>query len=311
MSSALGRTLSRAMEQARAQGYLEVTLEHMLVSLCEDPDAALVLAASNVDVNRLKSDAGGYLAGLQRQGGHGPDPVVSADLRRIMEAAAAAARGGRRREINGAIVLAAIVGDGKSPAAQMLQSQGLTFEGAIRALQRGAGVAARQAPPSTEDILASARQRVQSRTGGSMRKLEAEPAAAEVEAEPEPAEQEEGVDYDDVPPTAPAARREHCRAGAARGAGGSARGYGRARVAGERAARGYGCARAQTPTRCFARCWRIIFAAPPAPTGCAAPPRPAATRTRDRRRAAADPRFRGAGILGAASVARAGGSRAI
>ncbi len=213
MSSALGRALSRAMEHARAQGYVEVTLEHMLISLCEDPDAGLVLAASNVDVLRLKSDAAGYLANLQRQSGprRGGEPVVSADLRRIMEAAAAAARGGRRREINGAIVLAAIVGDGKSPAAHMLQSQGLTFEGAIRALQRSGGASPSSSTgTSTEDILASARQRVQSRTGASMRKAEIESAPAEEEeAEPEAAAPgaEQGPDYDDVPPTAPPRRK--------------------------------------------------------------------------------------------------------
>ena len=66
------------------------------------------------------------------------------DMRRILEAAAAAARGGRRREINGAIVLAAIVGDGKSAAAQVLSALGLTFEGAIRALQSKPAPAAEQ-----------------------------------------------------------------------------------------------------------------------------------------------------------------------
>ena len=62
--------------------------------------------------------------------------VFSSDLKRVLEAAAAAAQQGRRREINGAIVLAAIVGDGKSTAAHLLRNQGLTFEEAIRALQR-------------------------------------------------------------------------------------------------------------------------------------------------------------------------------
>ena len=49
---------------------------------------------------------------------------VSQDVRRILEAAAAAARGSRRRDINGAIVLAAIVGDARSMAAQILQPTG-------------------------------------------------------------------------------------------------------------------------------------------------------------------------------------------
>ena len=37
---------------------------------------------------------------------------------------------------SGAIVLAAIVGDGKSPAAGLLKTHGMTFEEAIRALQK-------------------------------------------------------------------------------------------------------------------------------------------------------------------------------
>jgi len=190
MSPSLGSALARAGELARRQGHLEFTLEHMLLSLCEDPDAKLVLAASNIDTARLKSDATRYLAALPQRGapGQGGEPGVSPDLRRILEAAAAAARGGRRREINGAIVLAAIVGDGRSPAAHLLQAQGLTFEGAIRALQQGPAAAARVAPSSnTEDILASARERVLSRTGLAARKSEVPPAAAPEEPTAEPA----------------------------------------------------------------------------------------------------------------------------
>jgi neural Wiskott-Aldrich syndrome protein len=180
MSASLGSALARAGELARRQGHIEVTLEHILLSLCEDPDAGLVLASSNIDQARLRNDVSGYLANLPKRGvpGQASEPGVSLDLRRILEAAAAAARGGRRQEINGAIVLAAIVGDGRSPAAHMLQAQGLTFEGAIRALQRGPSAAA--APSSsTEDILASARERVLSRTGLAARKMAPAPAKSE------------------------------------------------------------------------------------------------------------------------------------
>src|SRR6185295_20208844 len=92
--------------------------------------------ASNVNVEELTGEVTTQLAALPSRP-HATDIefAVAADMRRILEAAAAAARGGRRREINGAIVLAAIVGDGKSAAAQILSGLGLTFEGAIRALQ--------------------------------------------------------------------------------------------------------------------------------------------------------------------------------
>jgi hypothetical protein len=175
MSSGLATSLSRATDYARAQGHGEVTLEHMLLALCDDPDAVLVLAASNVNVAELTGEVGGQLAALPRRPpGQDDELVVASDLRRILEAAAAAARGGRRREINGAIVLAAIVGDGKSAASQILSSLGLTFEGAIRALQRSPESAPGQRAlpaPDAEAILADARERIQSRTGLSARRL--------------------------------------------------------------------------------------------------------------------------------------------
>jgi hypothetical protein len=173
MSASLAGSLSRATDYARTHGHTEVTLEHMLLALCDDPDAVLVLAASNVNVAELVDHVGGQLSVLQQQPipGQGSELVVAPDLRRILEAAAAAARGGRRREINGAIVLAAIVGDGKSAAAHVLRNLGMTFEGAIRALQKAQEP--RPPAPDAEAILASARERVQSRTGPPVRRLHA------------------------------------------------------------------------------------------------------------------------------------------
>ncbi len=220
MSSNLGESLARAVGHARAQGHREVSLEHMLLSLAEDPDAGLVLAASNVDVSRLVNDVSGYLGRLEEPGAPSSDgePEVSSALRRILEAAAAAAKGGRRHEINGAIVLAAIVGDGKSPSAHILQSQGLTFEDAIRAIQHGAGAPAAHKPDSigtkTDEILASARERVESRAapglstgrgGGAIGEGSRDRALPQVEPqgsqEPVPAEQVAGV-ADESPPSA-------------------------------------------------------------------------------------------------------------
>ena len=140
MSPYLTATLTRAADYASAQSHREVTLEHLLLALAEDPEATVVLKASHIDLDRLTAEVSDHLGRdedrIDRAGGQ--HIALSADLRRILEAAAAAARQGRRREINGAIVLAAIVGDGKSPAAHMLRVQGLTFEEAIRALQYAA-----------------------------------------------------------------------------------------------------------------------------------------------------------------------------
>jgi hypothetical protein len=138
ISAQLGESLERAYRFAREQSHRLVTLEHLLLALTEDVEAAAMLQSASVDLGRLSADVSGYLGGLledmraQSQTELRPD----ADLMRVLKAATTAAQQSRRRQIDGAIVLAAIVGDGKSAAAGLLKALGMTFEGAIRALQR-------------------------------------------------------------------------------------------------------------------------------------------------------------------------------
>ncbi|WP_291163148.1 Clp protease N-terminal domain-containing protein [Hyphomicrobium sp.] len=176
MSSDLGATLARGADFAGSSGAAEVSLEHLLAALCDDPDAAAVLDASQINAERLKADVvSRVLQGTEPSPERHDSLGVSKDVRRILEAAAAAARGSRRRDINGAIVLAAIVGDARSTAAQILESHGLTFDNAIRALQAALApprdVPAGPAPPVADDVLARARERVQSRAAPSLREI--------------------------------------------------------------------------------------------------------------------------------------------
>jgi hypothetical protein len=188
ISPQLGESLERAHRFAREQSHRLVTLEHLLLALSEDVEAVVMLEAASVDLGRLRADVSGYLGGLMEDmradGGAqlGPD----ADLLRVLKAATTAAQQSRRRHIDGAIVLAAIVGDGKSSAAGLLKALGLTFEDAIRALQRStvaqarvkaapaasaagrassATPAASESPLATsaEEFLAAARARIQQR----------------------------------------------------------------------------------------------------------------------------------------------------
>ena len=238
MSTHLGQSLERAHRFAREQSHRAVTLEHLLLALTEDAEAALILQSANIELGRLSTEVSGYLGRLPEdmRGDGVTEPRPDAELLRVLQAAASAAKQSRRRQIDGAIVLAAVVGDGKTPAAGLLKALGMTFEEAIRALQRAntkarlkptpkpatpaaaparadstpaapaappetaepASPAATPAPPqSAEDILAAARSRIQQRSGVSTAKPE--PAAAQ-KAPPAPAPDK----ADSQPPVEPA-----------------------------------------------------------------------------------------------------------
>ncbi|MCB1526087.1 MAG: hypothetical protein KDJ45_00110 [Hyphomicrobiaceae bacterium] len=196
----LAETLGRAADYATQQGHRDVSLEHLLLALTEDPDASRVMTISQVAIEQLKGDVATHLGHIDERSEPGATAGISNELRQVLEAAAAAARG-RRNAIDGAIVLAAIVGDGRSTAAHLLRAHGLTFEEAIKALQSAVeeepredrpgdnlsvsdednadsvevsappGRPAEHSPPvrrfpqetSADDILATARQRVEGR----------------------------------------------------------------------------------------------------------------------------------------------------
>ncbi len=211
MSSNLLTTLGRANDYARAQSHKKVTLEHILLALSEDPDALVLLRTTNVDIDALKADVSGHISRNEdrHHDSARTDLTISSEVGEIMKAASAAARG-RRPEINGAIVLAAIVGDGRSTAAHTLKAQGLTFEHAIQFL-RAAPTAAPEAGPapvaaqddasqSAQDILAQARSRVQTRVGPG--EVVQEPVAQET-PEPPPASVPQPAAIESSPPPVP------------------------------------------------------------------------------------------------------------
>lgn len=144
-SDALVATLARASDYAAGQAHASVTLEHLLLALTEDADAARVLISNSVDLGRLRNDVASFLGQQPPTAAPGSLPQHDPELTKILAYAEAAARQSPRPDvqIDGAIVLAAIVGDGKSMAATFLKAQGLTFQAAIRVIRQSA---AAQAP---------------------------------------------------------------------------------------------------------------------------------------------------------------------
>jgi neural Wiskott-Aldrich syndrome protein len=153
---ALDESLARAHQLAIAQGHGTVALEHLLFALTEDADAVSILGASRISVEQLRTDVSGHLGRMSEgvQGDPGAAPRPGADLLRILQLAGMAARQSQRRLMDGGIVLAAIIGDGNSPAAGLLKAHGLTFEDVIRVLQTAGSPRQQelQAPPVRAEL---------------------------------------------------------------------------------------------------------------------------------------------------------------
>ena len=178
-SRALGATLTRAYDLTRGLGHAEISLEHVLQALIEDPDASALLMGCNVDLLKLNGDVDALLKARPSAGG--AEPQIAPGLTIILEYAAAAARQSKRTDVNGAIVLAAMVGEGKSEAARLLTASGLKFQDAIAALRRGAqsrpavteAPAAVPPPPPVPAPMADARPaEASAATAGSLRTID-------------------------------------------------------------------------------------------------------------------------------------------
>jgi ATP-dependent Clp protease ATP-binding subunit ClpA len=76
----LGQSLERAHRFAREQSHKAVTLEHLLLALTEDAEAALILQSANIELARLSTDVSGYLGRLledmRSEGASEPRPAA-------------------------------------------------------------------------------------------------------------------------------------------------------------------------------------------------------------------------------------------
>ena len=116
------------MREAVARRHAYLTLEHLLYALVHDPDGERILAACGADLPELRRLLGAYLdesIESQRRGAE-KDPEQTMAFRRVLQTAILHIQSAQRDEANAGDVLAAILQQPKSHAAQLLTSQGIT-----------------------------------------------------------------------------------------------------------------------------------------------------------------------------------------
>jgi len=118
-SRSLEKALHRALAIANERSHEYATLEHLLLALVDDKDAAAVMRACSVDLDVLRHNLENYidneLANLITD--DGKDSKPTAGFQRVIQRAVIHVQSSGRDEVTGANVLVAIFAERESHAA--------------------------------------------------------------------------------------------------------------------------------------------------------------------------------------------------
>jgi ATP-dependent Clp protease ATP-binding subunit ClpA len=127
-SASLELILTIAHREAGARRHTHLTLEHLLYALAHDAEGETILAAVGVDLRQLRMDLDAYLTKSIEQWGRGRsrEPEQTLAFRRVLQTAVLHVQSAGRDEVRSGDVLAAMLQEQKSYAAQLLSAQGVT-----------------------------------------------------------------------------------------------------------------------------------------------------------------------------------------
>ena len=153
----LEQSLHRALAAANERRHEYATLEHLLLALVDDHDAAAVMKACSVDLDALRKTLQGYIDGDLENlvtDGH-EDAKPTAGFQRVIQRAVIHVQSSGREEVTGANVLVAIFAERESHAAYFLQEQDMTRYDAVNYISHGiakrAGLSEAKSPRGADD----------------------------------------------------------------------------------------------------------------------------------------------------------------
>jgi len=125
---------------ANARKHELATLEHLLLSLVDEPEAARVMQACSVNLDKLRKDLEGFIEdelSTLVTDVEGSEAVPTAAFQRVIQRAAIHVQSSGRTEVTGANVLVAIFAERESNAAYFLQKQDMTRYDAVNFIAHG------------------------------------------------------------------------------------------------------------------------------------------------------------------------------
>ncbi|MCR8722925.1 ATP-dependent Clp protease ATP-binding subunit ClpA [Frigidibacter sp. ROC022] len=139
-SNTLEQAIHAALALANARRHELATLEHLLLALADEPDAARVMQACSVDLEELRRQLIDFIdddLSTLVTDVDGSEAVPTAAFQRVIQRAAIHVQSSGRSEVTGANVLVAIFAERESNAAFFLQEQDMTRYDAVNFIAHG------------------------------------------------------------------------------------------------------------------------------------------------------------------------------
>jgi len=139
-SSTLEAAIHNALGHANKRKHELATLEHLLLALLDEPDAARVMKACGVDLEKLRKTIVSFLdeeLDALISDVDGSEAAPTTGFQRVIQRAAIHVQSSGRSEVTGANVLVAIFAERESHAAYFLQEQDMTRYDAVNYISHG------------------------------------------------------------------------------------------------------------------------------------------------------------------------------
>src|SRR3990167_7737541 len=133
-------TLNMAFNDARSKRHEYITIEHLLLSLLDNPSAASVLRGCGVNLDRLKKQLANFITETTptlNEAKNQSDIQPTLGFERVLQRAIFHAQSSGRSEVNGANVLVAIFSEEESQAVYFLRQENITRLDVINYLAQG------------------------------------------------------------------------------------------------------------------------------------------------------------------------------
>jgi len=139
-SNTLEQAIHAALALANARRHELATLEHLLLALIDEPEAARVMRACSVNLDELRKTLQDFIdddLSTLVTDVEGSEAVPTAAFQRVIQRAAIHVQSSGRTEVTGANVLVAIFAERESNAAYFLQEQDMTRYDAVNFIAHG------------------------------------------------------------------------------------------------------------------------------------------------------------------------------